>query len=353
MTASLTDQQLAEIEARCNAATPGPWHLESEDPAKGNIRHEGQGWPISTMWSMRGHNTRLNDASFIAHARTDLPALLGEVRRLRATPPEKREDLYCVISDLSRQSREAEARAKHAEAERDFLAEKLADISDKMNRGCNPETVFCVACGICQVSDFVMEGRTCLGSILEAAREAAGPIQAQPAEQETATSENSALAFTYRVTGRGFSLIRFEDESGHICSLQKSSLVWPQAIRLGIDDANPQILLSKLQPGGRGWVKYPVPEDVSFTTRMHLSQDQVRGLLPLLQAFVNTGELPHPENIPHTAPVEPLLAALIHYCDSELCASGLCPAMGKTCDGSGPCGDKLAEWAEQQEEGAA
>lgn len=37
---------------------------------------------------------------------------------------------------------------------------------------------------------------------------------------------------------------------------------------------------------------YPIPEAVSLHTRMHLSRDQVRDLLPALQHFVDTGELP-------------------------------------------------------------
>lgn len=42
---------------------------------------------------------------------------------------------------------------------------------------------------------------------------------------------------------------------------------------------------------GVGWVKYPIPEDVSLHTRMHLTRTGVEKLLPVLQKFVDTGEL--------------------------------------------------------------
>lgn len=63
-------------------------------------------------------------------------------------------------------------------------------------------------------------------------------------------------------TQRGFSIVNFTDLYGAECSLQKSSLATEDAIWLGVD-----------------------------TARMHLTQEQVSELLPLLQKFVNTGEL--------------------------------------------------------------
>ena len=92
-------------------------------------------------------------------------------------------------------------------------------------------------------------------------------------------------------TDRRFSLIQFKDRNGAGCSLQQSSLATEDAIWLGIDDPDPQIMASKVQEGGTGWVKYPIPEDVFITTRMHLTQKQVKDLLPILQKFVDTGEI--------------------------------------------------------------
>lgn len=71
----MTDERLAEIEARANAATPGPWRYTLYfvmSPSQGLIADIGPG------------SASVNsDAAFIAHARTDVPALLAEVRRLR------------------------------------------------------------------------------------------------------------------------------------------------------------------------------------------------------------------------------------------------------------------------------
>jgi len=92
-------------------------------------------------------------------------------------------------------------------------------------------------------------------------------------------------------TGRGFAHYEFTDEYGAKCSLQKSSSAMVDRIWLGVDNANPQIMASKTPEGGNGWVPYPIPEDVLLTTRMHLNQKQVKKLLPILQRFVETGEI--------------------------------------------------------------
>jgi len=93
-------------------------------------------------------------------------------------------------------------------------------------------------------------------------------------------------------TNRGFGLIEFVDRYGDKCSIQKSSLATEDAIWFGIDDASPKIMASKTKEGGNGWVPYVIPKDVLFSTRMHLTQEQVKELLPILQEFAKTGELP-------------------------------------------------------------
>lgn len=95
-----------------------------------------------------------------------------------------------------------------------------------------------------------------------------------------------------KVTNRGFGLIEFKDIYGDGCEIQKSSLADADAIWFGIADADPQIMASKTKEGGTGWVPYKIPEDVFLTTRMHLSQEAVKELLPILQHFAETGDLP-------------------------------------------------------------
>lgn len=99
-------------------------------------------------------------------------------------------------------------------------------------------------------------------------------------------------------TNRGFTRYLFTDRSGAKCSLQKSSLAFEEAIWLGVDDAKPQVLAREAELVGvhtretTGWVPYPIPDQVLLTTRMHLTQEQVRELLPALTHFAETGELP-------------------------------------------------------------
>lgn len=77
---------MAAIEGRANAATPGPWVVVPRNPDidpdyppfVGFVRNEAGWWDDdSTLLSSE-------NAEFIAHARTDIPALVAEVRRLRA-----------------------------------------------------------------------------------------------------------------------------------------------------------------------------------------------------------------------------------------------------------------------------
>lgn len=65
---------LDEIKKRAEAATPGPWAAHER-------AHKNE-------WALRGPATSARtlvreDATFIAHARQDVPALVAEVERLR------------------------------------------------------------------------------------------------------------------------------------------------------------------------------------------------------------------------------------------------------------------------------
>jgi hypothetical protein len=92
-------------------------------------------------------------------------------------------------------------------------------------------------------------------------------------------------------TERGFNCGKFLDDNGVECSIQKSSSAMEDKIWLGIAKADPIILSSKIIENGVGWAKYPIPEDVFIGTRMHLSIEQVKQLLPMLNKFVETGDI--------------------------------------------------------------
>lgn len=81
----MTDLDLDAIQARADAATPGPWHLDDEhigvwtsavDAPGGAICEPSDPYP-------RGLNHPLENMRFVTHARQDIPALVAEVRRLR------------------------------------------------------------------------------------------------------------------------------------------------------------------------------------------------------------------------------------------------------------------------------
>lgn len=105
----LTDEQLQEIEARANAATPGPWfepHI-SDDNCKCNCRsivNEGYCGSVATVSLDNGNRVGdggndsppLEEAKangrFIAHSRQDIPALLAEIKALKQERGEARQE---------------------------------------------------------------------------------------------------------------------------------------------------------------------------------------------------------------------------------------------------------------------
>lgn len=89
---TLTEEQIAEIRARAEAATPGPWrHLERDGRQNQRIEMRddrevtGPDGNLSlvscwaTAWKPGGHKSSVANARFIAHARTDIPSLLAHI----------------------------------------------------------------------------------------------------------------------------------------------------------------------------------------------------------------------------------------------------------------------------------
>lgn len=99
-------------------------------------------------------------------------------------------------------------------------------------------------------------------------------------------------------TCRGFSFYEFEDRNNYKCTIQKSSIATENAIWLGLESASPMLLHGDATKLGidhnksSGWVEYPIPEEVTLNTRMHLNQDQARKLGKMLIHFADSGELP-------------------------------------------------------------
>jgi hypothetical protein len=78
MNQQLTSIDLDAIAARANAATPGPWFVHADWPGRVFAESEFN----AHVARITGSNPEPNE-QFIAHSRTDVPALLAEIRRLR------------------------------------------------------------------------------------------------------------------------------------------------------------------------------------------------------------------------------------------------------------------------------
>jgi hypothetical protein len=83
-TTQLTGEEwLAAIEARTNAATPGPWCTDSWEIYQGTEYTPGiSEWIGETCRGKTTLEQDRADAAFVAAARTDVPALVDEVREL-------------------------------------------------------------------------------------------------------------------------------------------------------------------------------------------------------------------------------------------------------------------------------
>ena len=81
----VSEQRLADIQARVDAATAGPWksYVEGRDHTSGsNFIMTGEGVERGEDIELSG--ATIGDQDFIAHARQDIPMLLAEIARLKA-----------------------------------------------------------------------------------------------------------------------------------------------------------------------------------------------------------------------------------------------------------------------------
>ena len=98
-------------------------------------------------------------------------------------------------------------------------------------------------------------------------------------------------------TERGFAVGAFEDYYGNECSIQKSSLATEDAIWVGVNNPQPKIMAVDAKKLGIktceavGWIPFDIPDEVLIHTRMHLTREQVKDMIPFLQQFVETGEI--------------------------------------------------------------
>ena len=90
-------------------------------------------------------------------------------------------------------------------------------------------------------------------------------------------------------TARGFSVHKFKDADGESCSLQISSVdnnIWLGYSELKINAVYPWVDLNKEK-----LKLYLKCDEVLGNNRMHLTQKQVKKLLPFLIRYAETGEI--------------------------------------------------------------
>jgi hypothetical protein len=119
---------LDAIEARANAATPGPWRVSTDNTPEYFMSIEGTDGPICVF---------TDTAAFIAAARSDVPALVAEVRRLKTRVlvaetrvMNKRAEIKRLRSDVERIGRERDDMARAAQELQELLSAYASRLED-------------------------------------------------------------------------------------------------------------------------------------------------------------------------------------------------------------------------------
>lgn len=111
----MTDEELNEIESRASAATPGQWTAGEigvvTTDAKISERYD-QVASVLPICDRKGYCYQDGTTRFIAHARADIPALIAEVRRLKAETEKNRRVFVW---------------AKHRDEDGDFFSLPISD----------------------------------------------------------------------------------------------------------------------------------------------------------------------------------------------------------------------------------
>lgn len=100
----LSEERLAEIEARATAATPGPWYVSREDEDAGDLTfdvvagHETVAHVSEGTRDMMTVPLARHDTAFIAHAREDVPALVAALRAAESRANDAERGLSQIIA---------------------------------------------------------------------------------------------------------------------------------------------------------------------------------------------------------------------------------------------------------------
>ena len=131
----MDEAKLQEIEARANAATPGPWGADCAEGMRSVL--SGGGLRALVVPWVSGALLSQGDSAFIAAARTDVPALVAEARQLRA-------ELATVTAERDRLRWGVVANAGRTSVGR---KERWAYVKDAVGCGSTRAAEMCVAAG--------------------------------------------------------------------------------------------------------------------------------------------------------------------------------------------------------------
>ncbi len=98
----MAPEEFDAIEALAKAATPGPWTAVRDGVRCRDARMPGQSFRLLTLSSFEMSQS---DLAFVAAARTDVPELVAEVRRLKANAVENHRALLARILALAEEVR--------------------------------------------------------------------------------------------------------------------------------------------------------------------------------------------------------------------------------------------------------
>lgn len=124
MSEPMSDERLEQIQARAAAATPGPW--EAWDTGDPPTEDEARAWIVTGslhLATLYAGDPSAN-ATFAAHAREDIPALLNEIDRLHEEVRGQR-----AVAEMN--ARVAEAAYRREDKVRDRL-NKSRVVTDEM-----------------------------------------------------------------------------------------------------------------------------------------------------------------------------------------------------------------------------
>lgn len=120
----MTDAELDEIEKRAMKATYGPWVFRPQNETEGCAVCVGPAGAICAKVPGRqlGRIIRDDTARFICAARTDVPALVAEVRRLREEVTELRVENQVLSDELANENNGRHSESEEAQRLRATLA---------------------------------------------------------------------------------------------------------------------------------------------------------------------------------------------------------------------------------------